>query len=158
MRRALVVLGVLGILQAAAWLAWRSIEREPAVPFLTTVTSADAPAVAPRDGLLHVWATWCVPCRDELPGLLDAAREEGVALVAVSVDENPASVTAFFSGTVPSEIVRDPGLAAAVGVRNLPATFRVENGRLVERVDGAREWSSDGARAWISGGRLGTRP
>ena len=151
MRRALLVLGVLVALQGAAWLAWRAVDRAPSPPFTTTPTSGDAPALAPRDGILHVWATWCAPCRDELPGLLEAARGEGTQLVAVSVDANPASVEAFFGGTVPAEIARDPGAAAALGVRDLPVTFRVEAGRLVERVDGAREWSSVAARAWLRG-------
>ncbi len=152
MRRALLVLGVLVALQGAAWLAWRAVGRAPAMPFTTTPTFGDAPALAPRDGLLHVWATWCAPCRDELPGLLEAARGEGTPLVAVSVDENPASVEAFFGGAVPAEIARDPGMAATLGVRDLPVTFRIEAGRLVERVDGAREWSSEAARAWVRAG------
>jgi thioredoxin-like negative regulator of GroEL len=151
-RRALLVLGVLVSLQGGAWLVWRAFDREPAAPFLTTAASGDAPAVAPRDGLLHVWATWCAPCRDELPDLLDAARAAGVPLVAVSVDENPVSVSTFFGSSVPAEVVRDPSIAAATGVRDLPATFRVEDGRLVERIDGAREWSSEGARAWLRSG------
>ncbi|MES2639611.1 MAG: TlpA disulfide reductase family protein [Myxococcota bacterium] len=149
MRRVLLGLAVLAALQGAAWLAWRGFEREPAAPFVTSAASGTAPAVAPRDGLLHVWATWCAPCRDELPDLLDAAREAGVPLVAFSVDESPASVSAFFGGQVPAEVVRDPGIAAATGVWDLPATFRVDDGRLVERIDGAREWSSEGARGWL---------
>lgn len=149
MRRTLLVLVVLAGLQGGAWLAWRAFERGPAAPFVTTAASGTAPAVAPRDGLLHVWATWCAPCRDELPDLLDAAREAGVPLVAASVDENPESVTTFFGGRVPAEVVRAPAAASAVGVRALPATLRVADGRIVERVDGARDWSSDGARMWL---------
>ncbi len=152
MRRALLVIAVLAALQGGAWLAWRAFNREPAAPFLTTAASGEAPAVAPRDGLLHVWATWCAPCRDELPDLLDAARAAGMPLVAVTVDENPASVSAFFGGRVPAEVVRDPGIAAVTGVRDLPATFRVEDGRLVERIDGTRDWASEGARAWLRRG------
>lgn len=154
MRRALVVIAVLAAIQGGAWLVWRAFDREPATPFLTIAASGDAPAVAPRDGLLHVWATWCAPCRDERPDLLEAARAAGVPLVAVSVDENPASLSIFFRGGVPAEVVRDPSIAATTDVRELPATFRVEDGRLVERIDGAREWSSAGARTWL---RKGTR-
>ncbi|GDX83431.1 thioredoxin [Deltaproteobacteria bacterium] len=156
MRRALAILAVLAALQAGAWLAWRALDHEPTTPFLTTVTSGIAPAAAPPNGLLHVWATWCGPCRDELPGLLKAAREAGVPVVAVSIDENQASVAEFFAGDVPASVVRDPGIAAATGARNLPVTFRVENGRLVERIDGAREWSSLPAEVWLR--RVGASP
>ncbi|MFZ5478789.1 MAG: TlpA family protein disulfide reductase, partial [Myxococcota bacterium] len=102
---------------------------------------------APRDGVLHVWATWCAPCRDELPGLLAAAEAEGVALVALSVDESADAVAVFFGGRVPPQVVRDP--RGVPGVRELPATLRVRGGELVERVQGARDWSSPEARAWL---------
>lgn len=148
MKRGLLVVALLAALQGAAWLVWRAVSASD-VPFEVAPASGEAPAVAPRDGLLHVWATWCAPCRDELPGLLEAARAEGVPLVAVSVDENPATVTAFFEGAVPAEVVRDPSVAGKAGVRELPVTFRVEDGRLVERIDGARDWSSEGARSWL---------
>jgi thiol-disulfide isomerase/thioredoxin len=155
-RRVVAGVLVLAAVQGGLWLAWRSRARDQA-PFSTEPASGPAPAIAPRDGVLHVWATWCAPCRDELPGLLDAARDEGVALVAVSVDESPSSVTAFFAGEVPAEVVRDPGVAAAVGVRELPATLRVDDGFLTERVQGARDWSGDDARAWLSRSARNTR-
>jgi thiol-disulfide isomerase/thioredoxin len=148
-KRALLLLAILAALQGAAWLAWRAISGGGEAPFDVAAASGEAPAPAPRDGLLHVWATWCAPCRDELPGLLAAARAEGVPLVAVSVDENPASVSAFFEGRVPAEVVRDPSVAKKADVGALPVTFRVEGGRLVERIDGARDWSAAGARSWL---------
>lgn len=149
MRRALGIVMVLACLQAAAWGVWRSRAREE-VPFTVEAASGAAPAIAPRDGLLHVWATWCAPCREELPGLIAAARAAGVPLVAASVDRNPGSVAAFFGGAVPAEVVRDPDVADAIGVRALPVTLRVRGGALVERVDGARDWSSAAARAWLT--------
>ena len=148
MRRVLAAVAVLVAIQGVFWLVWQA--RAPSeAAFVVTATSGEAPAIAPRDGLLHVWATWCAPCREELPALIDAARDAGVPLVAVSVDENPASLTAFFPRGVPAEVVRDPTIPSAVGVRDLPATFRVREGRLVERIDGAREWGGDGAREWL---------
>lgn len=97
--------------------------------------------------LLHFWATWCVPCREELPALLSLADE--VEVVAVSVDQNQSLVDAFFDGDVPSAVWRadQQRVAGALGVDALPVTFVVDaDGRVTERVDGAQRWSADEAR------------
>jgi cytochrome c biogenesis protein CcmG/thiol:disulfide interchange protein DsbE len=42
--------------------------------------------------LINYWATWCEPCRDELPGLMQVARESGphgLSVVGVSLDDGP---------------------------------------------------------------------
>jgi peroxiredoxin len=46
--------------------------------------------------LINYWATWCEPCQDELPGLLQVAREsgpQGLAVVGVSLDSMPGERT-----------------------------------------------------------------
>lgn len=46
--------------------------------------------------LINYWATWCEPCQDELPGLLQVAREsgpQGLAVVGVSLDSMPGAKT-----------------------------------------------------------------
>ncbi len=150
MRRVLLGVGVLALLQGGLYLMWQARTVEETT-FVSEPASGPAPAVAPRDGVLHVWATWCAPCRDELPELLAAARAEGVPLVAVSLDQNPAALAEFFGGDPPPEVIRDPSAAAAVGVEALPATLRVANGAVVSRVQGARAWRSEAARAWLRG-------
>ena len=65
----------------------------PAGPIVVPATAEDVLAHA-REGraaatIVHVWATWCVPCREEFPTLLQtvaAHRQEGVRLVLVSAD------------------------------------------------------------------------
>lgn len=99
--------------------------------------------------LLHFWATWCPPCRDELPGLLELAREEKLQLVALTVDEDWTSVRTFFEGDIPSEVVRDATGAAAAGyeVSNLPDTYLLDaQGWKRLRFAGARDWQTDLAR------------
>lgn len=149
MRRVLLGVAVLALLQGGLYLMWQARTVEETT-FVNDAASGPAPTFAPRDGVLHVWATWCAPCRDELPELLAAARAEGVPLVAVSLDQNPASLYAFFGGDPPSEVIRDPDAAAAAGVKELPVTLRVVDGAIVSRVQGAREWRSEAARAWLT--------
>ena len=97
-----------------------------------------------RPVLLHFWATWCPPCRDELPELLQLAREEsGIQVVAVTLDEDWPAVRQFFGGAVPTAVVRDAGavLTESYEIGTLPDTY------LIDR-QGAAKLRFGGARAW----------
>jgi thiol-disulfide isomerase/thioredoxin len=82
---------------AAAAVATADSGAVPAPPAVSRVTVADLPAVlaavrAPgaRAVLVNVWATWCDPCREELPELLRFYRQHramGLRLVLVSADD-----------------------------------------------------------------------
>lgn len=115
-----------------------------------------------RPILLHFWATWCTPCRRELPVLLEAAREHDARVLAVSTDSEWAPVRAFFDGAPPPAVVRDPSgvLARALGVSSLPDTYVVDGeGRATRRIAGPLDWSTPEHRAWLAstaGGRHGS--
>ncbi|HYC49839.1 MAG TPA: TlpA disulfide reductase family protein [Gemmatimonadaceae bacterium] len=91
--------------------------------------------------LLNVWATWCHPCRDEIPELQrlhEQYRARGLELIGVSVDAagNDESIRAFaqeFRMTYP--IWRDPDdhISTRFLIYGVPATF------LVDR-DGVLRW------------------
>lgn len=108
-----------------------------------------------RARLVHFWATWCPPCIEELPGLLATAREladDGLVLVAISMDDDWAEIRAFFDGEVPSEVYRavDPGAHETYDVISLPDTYLVSgDGRLRMRYGGARDWRSGAARSHL---------
>lgn len=87
-----------------------------------------------RPLLLNLWATWCPPCRAEMPylqELSDRYAGRGLAVVGISVDNASAAdlVREFLSQSgVEYDILMDPAGASmdALGVVGLPATFLVD--------------------------------
>ena len=70
--------------------------------------------------LFNIWASWCGPCRMEIPHLnrlYDRARDHGLVVIGVSVDDSPADVAAFVKATpikYPSGMM-NPGLGKLLG-------------------------------------------
>ena len=98
-----------------------------------------------RPALLHLWASWCGPCRAELPSLLALQKRGDVDVIAVSVDDHYGDVRKYFKGDIPSAVVWDKNitLERALGVENIPTTFLVDKrGNVVDRFDGAQEWNA----------------
>jgi peroxiredoxin len=107
---------------------------------------------------INFWATWCPPCREEMPALerlYERTKHTGVEMLAISVDTDPASITPFlgerqFTFTVGL----DPTMSVATtyGVRGLPASFIVDReGRLAAVALGPRAWDSPASQALMEG-------
>jgi thiol-disulfide isomerase/thioredoxin len=113
--------------------------------------------------LVHFWATWCEPCREELPSLLEYADSPTtLPVLAVSVDNDWATVRKFFDGPVPPSVVLvDQGNSKATcgggacpmltqqgfGITGVPESFVIDaNGQLRARFAGPRDWSSEDVR------------
>jgi thiol-disulfide isomerase/thioredoxin len=104
--------------------------------------------------VLNFWATWCAPCRREMPSLerLQAAMPE-IAVVPVATGRNAVEgIQRFFdeAGVTTLPILRDPtsDLAHAMGVMGLPVTVILNpDGQEVARLIGDAEWDSDSAKA-----------
>lgn len=86
----------------------------------------DLAAFAGKPILLNFWATWCMPCRVEMPALkLWSSLHPGVAVVAVSVDQDAAALRRALPGmALPWPVAHDDGsLSRAWGVTTLPTTI-----------------------------------
>ncbi len=82
-----------------------------------------------RPVLLNFWATWCVPCRTEMPALQEAHDTEGVVVLAVNSQESDTVVSNFldeYGLTFPAAIDREGSVRQHYGVLGLPATFFID--------------------------------
>jgi len=112
--------------------------------------------------LLNLWATWCAPCRQEMPALdrLDAAHEgQDFSVVAVSIDtQDPAKPQRFLEeiGVKSLAFYGDPTTAIFTGLKGkgmavgLPTTVLIDrDGCALGVMSGPAEWDSEDAKALI---------
>ena len=97
-------------------------------------------ALAGRSALLNVWASWCAPCRTELPALAEYATRPGaVPVVGIDVQDDPRSALALLRElgiTLPSVTDPDDALRRALTVPPaLPISYVVRADGSVTRVD-----------------------
>ena len=109
--------------------------------------------------LLNVWATWCAPCRVEMPGmqaLHEAYAPHGLKVVAVSIDDagTEESIRKFAQAFgLTFEILHDaPGaIQRAYQTTGVPETFVIgADGVIRKKVIGAVDWNSPANRALIA--------
>jgi thiol-disulfide isomerase/thioredoxin len=103
--------------------------------------------------LLNFWATWCAPCRDEMPSLEMLNRrmqkdKEPLHIVAASVDDDWKEVNRFFGDTRPTfTVLWDQGKATSFtyGTRKFPETYLIDpEGRVAAKFTGPRDWYNQG--------------
>ena len=101
--------------------------------------------------LLNIWATWCVPCREEMPALDRLQAQLGGAdfeVVALSIDRGSSSVIEEFYEELGLESLKryhDPtgGASFKLEVPGIPATFLIDRqGRGLGYRIGPAEWDS----------------
>ena len=103
--------------------------------------------------LVNFWATWCEPCRDEMPSigkLRESLAGRRFTVLAVNLGESEARVRRFLEAmpvAFPVLLDRDTASAKAWGARILPASFLVgADGRIRYSVLGEIDWGGDKAR------------
>jgi peroxiredoxin len=101
--------------------------------------------------VLNFWATWCVPCRVEMPSfekLYRRYRSEGVAVLAVTLDKNSEQKIKSFVDeyelSFPVLIDEEGKVERLYPSMTIPFTYVIDRGgRVVARVDGAKNWESN---------------
>ncbi|OYX43547.1 MAG: thioredoxin [Rhodobacterales bacterium 32-67-9] len=108
---------------------------------------------------VNFWATWCAPCRKELPALDALNRDLGgddFAVVTIATGRNPLpAITRLFeeTGVKTLPVLLDPrqDLARDMAVFGLPVTVILDReGREIARMTGDAEWASESARAIVA--------
>ena len=109
--------------------------------------------------LLNFWATWCPPCREEIPSMIklnSAMSGKPFQMVAISIDDGGVpAIEAFFkeSGFVLPAYTDPDGKATKIyGVTGVPETFVIDkNGILVKKVIGPLAWDSAETISFLEG-------
>jgi peroxiredoxin len=107
--------------------------------------------------LLNFFATWCHPCREEMPGmerLFRSHRAKGFVVVAVNLQEGATMVRPFVEKlklSFPIVLDAEGTISREYGVRALPVTFLIgRDGKILWRAIGGRDWESAEARTYFA--------
>jgi len=112
---------------------------------------------------LNFWATWCIPCREEMPAmeqLHQIFQPQGLAILAVDLKESPDKVKAFFDQhrlSFTALLDESGSVFRDYQVMGLPTTYLIgREGTLLARGVGGRDWTGtegkDLIRALLAGG------
>jgi cytochrome c biogenesis protein CcmG, thiol:disulfide interchange protein DsbE len=104
--------------------------------------------------LLNFWASWCGPCIEELPSLLQLHRDmPNLVILAVSIDDDPAAYSSFIARHhVDLITVRDANESAPKLFHTdmWPETYAINQQGYIERkFVGAQDWSDPEIRAFL---------
>lgn len=113
--------------------------------------------------LLNVWATWCDPCRDEMPSmqrLYEATRDRGLRIVAISIDDrgNAPLIREFAAEHhLTFDILHDPtsAIMKSYQVRGVPQSFLISRTGQIVGIRFVADWSSPANRQLIDSLLLG---
>ena len=169
MKRSLLLLSSLAWLVIGAGCHQREVENTtgpaaPAVPAPATAALQKAPNwtlpdlngkpvhlsdYAGKVVILDFWATWCPPCREEIPGFIDLQKKygaKGLVIIGASVDQDGPPVVRDFvaKNQINYQIVmaNDDVTKAYGGIEGIPTTFVIDPaGNVVKSYMGATEES-----------------
>ena len=134
---------------------WVAVEEREPIDLSGTFKTLDGEDVPLIDSdleskvlFLNLWATWCLPCLEEMPAMASLYQEfsdQGLAMVAVS-SEDPEVVRGFLEEhPYPFKILLDPEdtLSLQLNIMALPTTFIVDRqGRIALQQLGSYAWDS----------------
>ena len=148
------------VLQVMADLGFEPARKEARVDFELAALDGSTRTLDDYAGsyvLLNFWATWCAPCRIEMPALERLHQEladGGLRVVGVDLGEETADVERFVEETgITFEIVIDDDLSTGrlYAARSLPMTYILDpEGTIVARAIGVRDWDSEPMRSMFA--------
>ncbi|MFQ6066609.1 MAG: TlpA family protein disulfide reductase [bacterium] len=101
---------------------------------------------------LNFWATWCGPCREEMPSmekLWQRFKEKAFVILAVDLREKKEEISSFMKDyglTFPVLLDSRGEVGSIYAVRAIPTTYLIDSqGRIVGKALGARDWASQDA-------------
>lgn len=120
----------------------RLVPGDPAPDFAAATLNGDTVSLASLRGspvMLNIWATWCFPCRDEMPGLEALHREysdDGLRVVGVSIDASGARQAVDFfldEFDVTFTILHDPSERVTRAFRSMgvPETYLIDRDGII---------------------------
>lgn len=102
---------------------------------------------------LNFWATWCGPCRYEMPSmekLYNEFKGDGLEILAINLGEKAPVIKEFmeeYNLSFPVLLDKDNSVAMNYGVRSIPTTYLIDrDGNILGMAVGAREWDSNALR------------
>jgi len=105
---------------------------------------------------LNFWATWCPPCRLEMPTMEELHKEfsdRGLVILAINFREGPEKIKAFYTErnlTMPALLDPEEKVFGLYKAWSLPTTYLINrDGEIVGKVIGYRDWHSDHAKAFF---------
>jgi thiol-disulfide isomerase/thioredoxin len=97
--------------------------------------------------IVNFWATWCPPCRAEMPAMQRAweqVRDEGIGVIAINVGEDAGTIETFLEQvpvSFPVPMDTDSSVTQSWPLKGLPTTFVLApDGRLIYQAAGERAW------------------
>lgn len=160
-------LTMLGILAAIATVVWYSLPESPAnIGKGKQAAAFELPDLAGKMQslpagevvLLNFWATWCPPCRKEMPSMVelhDKLAGRGLKIVAVSVDRDRNDLEGFVREyRLPFQVLHDADadVSRRYGVFRYPETFLIDRqGQVRHHLIGAVDWISEPVLQTIEG-------
>ena len=105
--------------------------------------------------VLNFWASWCVPCVQEIPSLDAMQRrfaKSGLVVVAVSIDKNAKKYHAFL-GRIPvsfeTALDSSASISERYGTFQYPETYIIKDGKILRKFPAAEDWTSDNLTQYI---------
>jgi peroxiredoxin len=105
---------------------------------------------------LNFWATWCIPCREEMPGLEQlhqTFQQQDLVILAINLKEGAEQVKTFFQKrtlSFPALLDQNGAVFRDYSVAGMPTTYLIgRNGNLLARGVGGRDWTRAEAQELI---------